>query len=149
MNEAQKDILEAVKHMPGLTRAEMTDLLSHINPYTLGVNLTKLEKIGKLATEPKPSPNKVGRRTIKAYVLPTPKTPPKPRPDPTRNELEELRAFKAMALQRYPDLAVDPIVLEARKIAAAQFDNGRRAEILSGDKDNSPIIKALVEALSR
>lgn len=63
-------------------------------------------------------------------------------------ELAELRDFKAMALTRYPDLAVPEIVLRARKIAAAEFEDATtKAGFLGGQKDKSPIMRAIIAAL--
>lgn len=68
-----------------------------------------------------------------------------------RREVEELRAFKARALAAHPELDVDPIVLEARKIGyRALFEAGNRDgadNVLLGDADNSAFVLAIVEAL--
>jgi hypothetical protein len=63
-------------------------------------------------------------------------------------ELEDLRAFKKMALGRYPDLAVPDVLLRARKLAAAQFtDIAAKTAIFGGQKDGSPMMRAIVAAL--
>jgi DNA-binding MarR family transcriptional regulator len=70
-----------------------------------------------------------------------------------RAEASDLRAFKERALLLHPDLDVDPIVLEARKIASlALLDVGNREggdNVLFGLADDTPIVKATVEALQR
>jgi hypothetical protein len=68
-------------------------------------------------------------------------------------EVAELRAFKARALGQYPELDVEPIILEARKIAyRALFDAGNRDgadNVLHGHADDTVIIEAIVTALRR
>ena len=68
-------------------------------------------------------------------------------------EIAELRAFKERALGQYPELDVEPIILEARKIAyRALFDAGNRDgadNVLHGHADDTVIIGAIVTALRR
>lgn len=70
-----------------------------------------------------------------------------------RAEVKDLRAFKERALGQYPDLDVDPIVLEARKIAyRVLFDADNREgadNVLFGHADDTAIVKATIEALRR
>lgn len=65
-------------------------------------------------------------------------------------DLAELRAFKARAIQSYPDLDADPLVLEARAILADQVSTEHvKQQVLSGVDDTSAAIRAIVAALSK
>jgi hypothetical protein len=70
-----------------------------------------------------------------------------------RAEVADLRAFRERALDLYPDLDVDPIVLEARRITyRVLFDVGNRDgadNVLCGRADDTAIVMATVEALRR
>jgi len=64
-------------------------------------------------------------------------------------QIAELEAFKATAIEKYPDLAVSPVVLRAREILAAKYPEGsaERANILSGGYDAGPSMLALIDVL--
>lgn len=68
-----------------------------------------------------------------------------------RAEVKDLRVFKERALGLHPELDVDPILLEARKIAyRVLFEAGNRDgadNVLFGHSDNTAIVVATVEAL--
>lgn len=68
--------------------------------------------------------------------------------DALEDEVSELRAFKARALAAYPDLDVDPMLLEAREIAAELFPDAVE-RILSGEADNGPSVRAALAALRK
>lgn len=68
--------------------------------------------------------------------------------DALKAEIDELRAFKARALAAYPDLDVDPMLLEAREIAAELFPDAIE-RILSGEADNGPSVRAALAALRK
>lgn len=68
--------------------------------------------------------------------------------DALKAEIDELRAFKARALAAYPDLDVDPMLIEAREIAAELFPDAIE-RILSGEADNGPSVRAALAALRK
>lgn len=68
--------------------------------------------------------------------------------DALKAEIDALRAFKARALAAYPDLDVDPMLLEAREIAAELFPDAIE-RILSGEADNGPSVRAALAALRK
>lgn len=155
MSDLDNDILEAVKHLPNVTRAELVDLLSPTHKkMAVGMGITKLVRRRKLATGEKPNPKRRGRRTIQTFVIPQhDKIPEKKATVPEfqrmKREVEELRAWKEEAIRRFPDLAVPAIVIEARALVATELDNGHKAEVLAGKKDDSPIMRAVLAALKR
>lgn len=63
-----------------------------------------------------------------------------------REQVAELEAWKADAIRRHPDLAVSPVVLKARALAARKFPD-KANEIHSGRMDDKPLIQVIVEAL--
>lgn len=76
--------------------------------------------------------------------------PPQQNQQSISAELEQLRAWKAAAIKRFPELAVREETLSARKIAAAYFrksgDTGRAQKIERGELDNSPVIQIAILA---
>ncbi len=68
--------------------------------------------------------------------------------DALKAEIDALRAFKARALAAYPDLDVDPMLLEAREIAAELFPDAIE-RILSGEADNGPSVRAALATLRK
>ena len=65
-----------------------------------------------------------------------------------KSEIAELRAFKAAALERYPDLAVPEVVMRARKIVAKHLsDPANMTRLNNGLMDSSPIMLATIAAL--
>lgn len=66
-------------------------------------------------------------------------------------EIATLTLWKEAALLRYPDLDVDPLLLEARALLAAEADEqGSRPAsqaYITGNRDNTIAVRALVKAL--
>lgn len=66
----------------------------------------------------------------------------------TKQELQELIKWKAKALVRFPDLLVEPEVLEARvKAADILKEKNRHAEaedVLAGKLDHIPLMKSMI-----
>ena len=73
--------------------------------------------------------------------------------DTLEAEVAELRAFKERAISQYAELDVEPIILEARKIAYLAFldvnDRNNADCALYGNADDTPMLKAIVETLRR
>lgn len=69
------------------------------------------------------------------------------------DEVATLRSWKTEALLRYPDLAVEPAVLQARKIVAdllkTNGDATRAADVQAGKSDTTLIMKATIAALEK
>jgi len=68
-------------------------------------------------------------------------------------EVTTLTLWKEAALLRYPDLDVNPLLLEARALLAAEaVEEGNEIQaddILKGNRDHSFSVRALVKILSR
>lgn len=68
-----------------------------------------------------------------------------------RAERDELEEWKQAAILRYPSLDVDPLVLKARDILAAQAKEDGHVllmdDLLKGNKDNSVAVRTVVKLL--
>ena len=65
-----------------------------------------------------------------------------------QGRISELEKWKADAIARFPELAVDPLLLEARKIAAGQCDyDPDRVAIIDGERDDSFGVRVALAAL--
>jgi hypothetical protein len=68
-----------------------------------------------------------------------------------RRQLAELEAWKEAAMSRFPDLAVSPIVLKARKLVADEVRAGGDMllanQIVEGKKDETLLVKVAIKAL--
>lgn len=166
MNTKQ-EILEVVREMPGLTTSDVIDLMPHVPRGTVASSLNSLCAQGKVLRATKPREGKYGRANVAIYTInPTPKPPIKQRkittPTPTaleaqlseaRAKVAELTLWKENAIHRYPDLDVDPVVLEARKIVAAELDamsdHALAEQVRSGKKDNILPMRVTVAALNK
>lgn len=148
MNGTERQVIETLKVMPNLTREEIADLNPDKGKADVFFAVQRLKKRGLLAVGAKPSPRSKGRRTVQTFTIQDeqPKVVPLVS---SSDELQELRAWKAAAIERYPDLAVEPVVLEARRIAAQFLEGPAKADVLAGKKDECPIMRATVEALER
>ncbi len=141
------EVIEIVANLPGITRAEVIDLMPHEPKINIDRNLSYLTKNGRITRS--------AERPFKHYPpahgveLPAPKVVPiaSARIRELEATVADLQAWKAMALARFPDLAVEPIILQARRIAAEAAPE-HADQIAKGLKDSSPIIRAVVMALA-
>jgi len=71
--------------------------------------------------------------------------------DAANSKIAALEAWQADAIKRFPDLAVDPAVIQARKRVAAMFradgDSMKADAALSGQMDNTPIMRAVTATI--
>jgi hypothetical protein len=166
MTTARQQVIEIIKEMPGLTASEIRELLSDDQKCFTDSALNYYSSRGALTWTTKPNP-RAGRKMVRAYSLAPEGTMPvqykrrkKASATPAgevetirllREEIAELKAWKAAAITRYPDLAVDPAVLRARKIVAdifAKMGDPREAEhARAGKLDERPIMLAALAAL--
>lgn len=166
-------ILDILQTMPGLCCEEITALIEGNVPYgTISATLSGLEELGLLRSEKEAAPRAPGKHRRRLYSIRNegePATPPSNRRAETvtlasseyerlREEVADLKAqlraaaaWKADAIARHPDLAVDPLVLEARQIVAEQDDTTAdvRDAVLAGRHDDSRMVRIVVETLRR
>lgn len=159
----KEEIFEIVKTMPGSVAGDIRQLTSKPTGNSVYSLLSALVQQGALRTEEGPL---VNNRPVRIYFIGDGQ-PPAFRRKPAspkqtasgeaatcailREEIAELKAWKEAAIRRYPDLAVDPLVLKARQIVSAIFaDQGdavQAAHALEGKLDKRPIMLATLSAL--
>lgn len=165
----QNQIDEIVREIPGLTAAEIRVLLPGTSQGSLASILSQAVAKGKYLRGEKRNPKGYGRgnRSILSTFSVNPDPKPVPvkfaRKTPTANgyeanidelrkQVEQLEHWKAAAIERFPDLAVDPLVLAARKLVAkrvGETDRRLAGEILAGQKDGILPVQIAIEALSQ
>jgi hypothetical protein len=159
-------ILEVIRELPDITSRELYTFVPHIAKGTVSSIIHNLKVRGVLVENgSKALPTLKGVRSYPAYRVSDNPVPPVPklkndkptdaalqmRIDELSRQVCELAAWKTDALARYPDLAVDPIVLKAREIVAAELratgDNALADLVMSGAKDNAMLVKVTITAL--
>lgn len=160
----QSEVEEVVREMGPVTALEVIQLMPHAARQQVYASLNALEVKGKISSEKIPDP-KDDRRKVNRYSYGGKPREAKPRKvkAPTnqaqvinatdyRAKIAELEAWKADAIARFPDLAVDPDTIRAREIVHKMLiDSGDRnlaADVLAGKKDETMLVRACVAALS-
>lgn len=71
--------------------------------------------------------------------------------DALRAEVIELKQWKADAIERFPELAVPPIMMRARKLVAKELeaagDRNLAMQVMAGTKDGTLMVRVAVAAL--
>lgn len=161
-----EEALEIIREMPGVTSGNIVELMPHANQQTVYSTLNAQYIRGNLTRVTGPSDGK-GWVPYQWSIAPAGTKPPVvvrkgkqkvSAPKPTgdapvlmfQTELEELRRWKAEAIARYPDLAVDPIILKARGIVAAEMDgvdDDYAAAVRAGKRDGVLAMRLVVKML--
>lgn len=170
MRTVKDELREVIANLPGITVHDMKELMPHVNYSTLTARLQMLYLEGVVLREKVPNPISKGKglKSVFSYKLnPNPKPVPPVQPmrnttpstagltariDELTNTIKELKAWKANAIARYPDLDVDPIVLEARNIVASELDGSDSIladQVRRGLKDSILPMRVTIAALSR
>ena len=157
------EVFQAVQLLGAATANQVLELLPNTNVGSVPSALLKAFQSGLLVREKLLRPGRKGiEYAYKVNPDPAKTPPPKPPKAPTPVGLEMrlsdalqrvavLEAWKAAAIARYPNLGVDPKVLEARAIVAKVFkdthDLSRAQSVEAGQNDTSPIMLATLAAL--
>lgn len=167
MPSVNDEIIDTLKHMPDLSVHDLSELLPHINKGTIYAAASYLRRTGDILISGKgvTTPADGIPRPYNRYSLnpnPVPVAPKRKLKSPTpvgyetqiaelKAQLAELEEWKANAIGRFPDLAVDPLVLRARKLVAEEFvasgDNAMADQVRRGLKDGTPMMRVTVRAL--
>lgn len=160
----QQEILDTVSAMPGLTVQELRALMPHITQGSLSGRLSTMTSEGVLRAENAPrKPGHIGRRANLYFIgtgspivrkrrltIPTPAAVNYQLED-ARSKIAELQAWKTAAIERFPDLAVEPTVIRARcllaKVLRDRGDTSKANDVANGRLDNSVALEAVVAAL--
>lgn len=163
------EILEILRELPGLTTQEILELMPHTTRSSVFSLVSKLVRSGAVevaGTKPG-APRQIGGKpypisTYRISANPTPNVVQMRRKQPSETaltvrikELEdriaELTVWKNAAIARYPDLAVDTVVLKARKLVAEEVRAGGDValadQIIAGNKDATLMVRVTIKAL--
>ena len=165
-NTRKEEVFNMLGMHPNSTTKELADLMPHytIDNISHAVSSMAAKNI-VFATGSKREEGPSGRITThKAYSVkykkPTKELAPNVNPHvdllndlvkTLKAERDALEEWKQAAILRYPDLDVDPLVLKARELLAAQAKEDGNVllidDILKGNKDNSTAIRTVVKLL--
>ena len=151
---AEQEIKAVLKELPDLTARELFCLIPDISEAAISTALYSMKNRGMFTINRKAVPVK----------NPDPKPPSKPmklkaptevglqaRLDEANAKIAELEEWKTAAIARFPDLAVDPAIIKARKIVAAELkaagDCSLADQVLRGLKDETMLVKVTARAL--
>ncbi len=160
-------VLEIIREMPGVTGNEIVALMPHVTPAAVRSMITYLKARGDVVVSGKKEESwgTDGTRHNPTYALSEDGKPPvKPlkHKEPSsaalhatikslQDTISDLEEWKRNAIVRFPDLAVDPVVLRARKLVAAEVraggDNALAEQIMLGTKDATLMVRVTVKAL--
>lgn len=163
-----QEIIEIASAMPGVTATEVCQLMSHERRPRVMARLSWLYKIGVLTRGSTQTKANSGRNTVHTYAVnPDPRIKPvvtqRKQQVPSdagyaaqvaelKAKVAQLEQWRAEALERFPDLATDPIVLKARQLVAATLrENGDSAlanDVLAGRKDGIVPVRVAIAALN-
>lgn len=166
----REEVLEIVRELPGVMFKDIAALMPHRSKSSVSAMLATMHNTGELhrdlvtvgkmpfggdrksyAYRINPDGVKVKTRKVR---LKTPTTPAlEARVRELEADLRVLERWKADAIARFPDLDVDPVVLDARKIVAAEIeasgDKALAAAVRSGSKDTILPMRVTIAALQR
>lgn len=167
--DTRSEIIDVIKAMPGATASEIIQLMPHVSRAATSSMLTVLKKQGLITvSEKKKEITSSGKaHSVSTFVLNPDYRPGsnvvqmqrreptdaglKARVDELHGKLVALQLWKEEAIARYPDLAVAPLVLKARKLVADEVraggDRHLADEIMAGRKDTTLMVRVTLKAL--
>lgn len=162
----REEVLEIIREMPGVTLKDIADLLPHRKRNAVSAMLTSLHVDGEVLRKLAPDAiNNFGRKPYLYRINPDPKPPrimQRKHPSAAAYEariaeleakVQTLSEWKAAAIERFPDLGVDPITAEARRIVATEIeaagDKALAAAVRAGTKDSTLPMRVTLAALQR
>ena len=165
-NSRKEEVFNMLGLHPNSTTKELTALMPHMDIDNVSHAISSMAAKGLVfVTGRKAEEGPSGRITTHRaysvkYTKPSKDTAPKAAPQgdlfsqlvkTLEEEVKALEQWKQAALLRYPDLDVDPILLEARALLAAEAaeeGNQMTADaFINGQRDTSLAVRALVKAL--
>ncbi len=164
MTTVKCEVLEVLRNLPGISSGQICELLPHVKQQTVYAQLNQLyvrRLIDRQKSEEKDALGKrpylwsINESASFAAKVATKKAKPKRTAgevveaawETMRNRLDELEAWKANAIQRYPDLAVSELVLRARQIVADEAEPAARPDIHAGKRDASLPMRVVIKML--
>lgn len=166
-NSRKEEVFNTLKRNPNSTTKELFALLPHIEIDNISHAVSSMvDKNIVFVTGKKSEAGPSGRVcTHRAYSVKYEKSKDAPAKPPVQSDLFgelintleaeviSLQQWKEAALLRYPDLDVDPLLLEARALLAAEAaEQGIQMTadaFIKGERDHTFAVRALVKLLSR
>ena len=164
-NSRKEEVLNVLRHNPNSTTKELSALMPHLEIDDISHAVSSMAaKDIVFVTGKKPESGPSGRTTThRAYSVKYEKSKDTPPKLPTQSDLfgelvntleaevTALQQWKEAALLRYPDLGVDPLLLEARALLAAEAEKQNcipaSHNYINGNRDNTIAVQALVKVL--
>lgn len=167
-NTIQSEVFEAMKTHHNKTSRELHEVLPHLTLQNVSAAVNALRTKGLVAiTSHKSETSEAGNaKSYRCYSVdfgkvkkPTPPSAPSnAQPDlfgqlieTLKAEVDMLQQWREAAILRYPDLDIDPLLLEARALLAAEADeqNCKPAShaYINGNRDHTIAVRALVKSL--
>lgn len=165
--DVRAGILEIMRELPDSTLGDVCALMPHVSYSAVSSTISYLKKTGVVEVSGRKSimrsngaPNRVS--TYRLSTNPTPNVVRMKRKEPTeaglrmqvkqlQEQIAELVAWKQEAIARFPDLAVDPVILRARELVSAEVkaggDNALAEAVLAGRKDDTLMMRVTIKAL--
>jgi hypothetical protein len=164
-NSRKEEVFNVLKLNPNSTTKELSALMPHIEIDNISHAVSSMaDKNIVFVTGKKSEVGPSGRTcTHRAYSVKYEKSKDAPQKLPTQSDLfgelvntleaevTALQQWKEAALLRYPDLGVDPLLLEARALLAAEAEKQgiipASHNYIIGNRDNTIAVQALVKVL--
>lgn len=170
-NVTRDKVLDTLRALPNITTNDLFELIPECPRYSVQSTVSKLYKRGVIVDGPKKVETRAGgvKFSARTYAV-SPKAAEllsgfkqykstavltdaglNVRIEELKREVQELRAWKSDAMERFPDLAVPPLVLKARKFAADEArssgDSQLANSIMCGHKDNTLLVRVALKIL--
>lgn len=164
MSTVTNEVLEVIRVMPGLNSGQILELMPHVKRKDIDRIVNRLYVSGRITRQPGPiarngQPANVffisdtGKPPMRQYVGKN-GTPADAVFADMKKRVAELEQWKVDAIARFPDLAVDPIVIRARKIVAAELRATGEAgdckfadEVMLGRRDSGLSMRLVIKML--
>ena len=167
-NTIQSEVFEVMKENRNKTSRELRELVPHLTLQHVSAAVNALRTKGLVAiTDHKLEASEAGnKKKYRCYSVDLgrvkkdtpPSVPSNAQPDlfgslikTLEAEVVALQQWREAAILRYPDLDVNPLLLEARALLAAEADeqNCKPAAhaYINGNRDHTIAVQALVKAL--
>jgi len=169
-NTTQAQVFEVMKNNRNKTSRELHEFLPHLTLQNVSaaVNALKVKGLVTITDHKRETSDAGNVTTHRCYSVDWGKvnkpTPTQPAPQPNQQvdilndliktlkaERDALEQWKQAAVVRYPDLDIDPAVLKARELLAAQLEEDGKPErindILRGSADKTSALRAIAKLL--
>lgn len=163
----REEVLEVIREVPDSTLSDICTLIPHSTYSAVASTISHLKKAGVVEVSGSRDivrSNGLAHKTstYRLSANPTPNVVKMKRKEPTeaglhvqikqlQEQIAELEVWKKEAIARFPDLAVDPVILKARKLVAEEVraggDSVLAEAVRAGRKDDTLMMRVTIKAL--